>query len=221
MTLHTPSDAFFALASESDGLTPATRADFLSSVLSLVRLRGRSVMRVMLSDRKATSFSGPQSHFHIAGSGGLVLQFEEQRLNLSEGDVALVLAGASHDIAAASVAQPRGSDAESRDQAFTSKAQLISGAFDFEGLPLRTVWGALPNVIHLKASAGEAAGWLRAISSHLLEEAAQAKPGSALMISRLMELLVLRTLRAWLGKVCKTSGRPDWRFDRRSSTMWA
>jgi hypothetical protein len=76
-------------------------------------------------------------------------------------------------------------------------ARFIGGLFRFEGSPLPSVLSALPPLIHIPRQESGAPAWLQAISHFLIDEVHEARPGAALMISRLIDLLVIRTLRTW------------------------
>jgi AraC-like DNA-binding protein len=76
-------------------------------------------------------------------------------------------------------------------------SQLVGGFFSFEGSQLPAVMSALPALIHIPRGDAGTPPWLAAISRFLVAEAGQPDPGSSLMISRLIDLLVIRTLRSW------------------------
>jgi transcriptional regulator GlxA family with amidase domain len=62
---------------------------------------------------------------------------------------------------------------------------------------MAAVMSALPKVVHILSEDGETPDWLNAITHFLVKEAHDVEPGSSLMISRLIDLLVIRTLRTW------------------------
>jgi transcriptional regulator GlxA family with amidase domain len=83
---------------------------------------------------------------------------------------------------------------------------LVGGFFSFEGSPLPAVMSALPPLIHIPRGDAGAPPWLAAISHFLVAEAQQPNPGSSLMISRLIDLLVIRTLRSWAASEANRMG---------------
>jgi AraC-like DNA-binding protein len=85
-------------------------------------------------------------------------------------------------------------------------SQLVGGFFSFEGSPLSAVMSALPPLIHIPRGEAGAPPWLAAISRFLVAEAQQPNPGSSLMISRLIDLLVIRTLRSWAASEANRMG---------------
>lgn len=84
--------------------------------------------------------------------------------------------------------------------------QLVGGFFSLEGSPLPAVMSALPPLIHIPRGDAGAPPWLVAISRFLLAEAQEPNPGSSLMISRLIDLLVIRTLRSWASAEANRTG---------------
>jgi AraC-like DNA-binding protein len=75
-------------------------------------------------------------------------------------------------------------------------AALIVCRFWFDANSLRSMLFALPRLIHIKQD--ESAGWTQGVVQFLLIEAEDVQPGAALMISRLIDLVVIRTLRTWV-----------------------
>ncbi len=75
-------------------------------------------------------------------------------------------------------------------------ATLVLCRFRFETDSLRGMVSALPDCIHIRHAEG--AGWLEGIVHFLMIEAGDIQPGAALMVSRLIDLVVIRTLRTWV-----------------------
>jgi transcriptional regulator GlxA family with amidase domain len=84
---------------------------------------------------------------------------------------------------------------------------------------------ALPGAIHIPGVGGRPQPWLAAIAGFLVEEARKAHPGSSLMISRLIDLLVIRSLRSWASTHAARGGwlggLSDERIGRALSAMHA
>jgi AraC-like DNA-binding protein len=78
-----------------------------------------------------------------------------------------------------------------------ASTRVIGGQFHFEGGSLAAVMTALPAVVHIASESGQTPDWLNAILHFLIKESQEVEPGSSLMISRLIDLLVIRTLRTW------------------------
>lgn len=75
--------------------------------------------------------------------------------------------------------------------------RFVGGRFEYESRPLPPVIASLPAVIRIPGDGGRIPQWLESMSRFLLTEATQSAPGSALMISRMLDLLVIRALRSW------------------------
>ena len=56
---------------------------------------------------------------------------------------------------------------------------------------------SLPAVIRISRASGETAGWLEGLAYFMMVEAHEVHPGSSVMISRLIDVLVIRILRTW------------------------
>lgn len=204
----------FALMSDSSRTTQdfgmsAARNDVLSEVLTLIRLRGELVYTAFLSEPWGLQFQQGPAHFHFVKTGkAWVTSAGGKPTEVSEGDLVLLPLGKGHVITDA-----LGSPFEQIEVVATEHfnreelvlrhgggghmTQLVGGFFSFEGSPLPAVMSALPSVIHIPRGDAGSPAWLEAISSFLVAETQQPNPGSSLMISRLIDLLVIRTLRSW------------------------
>jgi len=203
------------LHAQSSGLEGASSPqgrpiDLLSQVLTMIRLHGELVYRGTLTDQAGVTFAAGPAYFYFVETGTMWVTVEGgAALELSEGCVALLPHGQGHRIAdGASTASEDmrnfsanmlGGDAltlQSGDGTSVASTFVV-GSFRFEGGPVRTVLSALPALVTIPRQETGAPGWLKAISHFLMDEAHEARPGAALMISRLIDLLVIRTLRTW------------------------
>lgn len=212
MKNHDPSYGSHAPSSGSDAATamPVHQTDLLSQVLSLVRLRGDIISTAELHAADVMDFAPGPCHFLVVERGALwVTSDGEQPLQLQAGDLLLLLHGKGHSVSVGAVAVSRDStqltDARGkRAPGKTSKGEgvpcacVVGGMFRFEGAQMPPILAALPPSIYLPHDTGPSPLWLTAISEFLVDEAQSSQPGSALMISRLIDLLVIRTLRAWV-----------------------
>jgi AraC-like DNA-binding protein len=100
---------------------------------------------------------------------------------------------------------------------------FLAGSFYFDGAPLRSLLTGLPGLIHLTCDRASEPPWLASISHFLEVESRTAGPGSSLMISRLIDLLVIRTLRMWVStqgnRLGWLSGLSDERIGRALNAM--
>lgn len=196
----------------------AARVDVLSQVLTLIRLRGDLVYTMRMGPPWGLRFQPGPAHFHFVEAGGaLVTPAGQPPTWIDEGDLVLLPLGKGHTIADATDSPIEDIDIVApdhfdRDQLVLRhggeepKGQIVSGFFSFEGSPLPAVMSALPALIHIPRGDAGAPGWLAAISHFLVDEAQQPDPGSSLMISRLIDLLVIRTLRSWAASEANRMG---------------
>lgn len=159
--------------------SPAT--DLLSYVLGQIRLTGDRVRSRTLRPGERLELDPGAAYVCVVTSGELRIEAPGQAsVNVAAGDLAMLPHGAG-DL------RLIGPDAAST---------LVLGRFRFETDSLRGMVFALPPVIHIPRAEG--ADWLGGIVHFLLLEAGDAQPGAALMVSRLIDLVVIRTLRTWI-----------------------
>lgn len=83
---------------------------------------------------------------------------------------------------------------------------LVGGQFFFEHLPLPPLLRDLPEVIKVSFPDGLLPRWLSATTFFVQDETANRGPGSALMLSRIVELMVIRMLREWAAQNSDVGG---------------
>ncbi len=187
----------------------ATRNDVLSEVLTLIRLRGELVYTALLGEPWGLQFQPGSAHFHFVKTGeAWVTPAGGEPTRVSEGDLVLLPLGKGHVIADAPDSPAKKIETVAAEHFHRKElvlryggtqntTQIIGGFFSFEGSSLPAVMSALPPTIHIPRGDAGSPAWLEAISGFLLSEAQRQDPGSSLMISRLIDLLVIRTLRSW------------------------
>lgn len=181
------------------------KADVLSQVLALVRLKGDTVFSGTLSDVELLVDQGA-SRFYFVESGRIWLTITgalEPPLEIEQGDLVLIPHGAAHKLSQVSPISKNtvskkpnvpGQKIESGEQ---QNVLYIGGLFRFDGGRLPPILASLPATIHVPAGPHGTPDWLQAISHFLLHEANLTQPGAELMVSRLIDLLVIRALRTW------------------------
>jgi len=188
---------------------PHRQGDVLSQILTLIRLRGQLVYTARLSGRWTVGFAPGPCHFHLVETEGLWLICEgEAPLRLSAGDLVLLPHGRGHRIADDPRAPARAIDL--LDPAHFDFARMtfdrrgpgavthmIGGVFQFEAGAADLMLSTLPTAVHLPATEAGKAPWLAGLTQFLLAEAENPLPGSSLMISRMIDLVVIRILRSW------------------------
>lgn len=193
------------------------QSDVLSDILTLIRLRGESIRsETVASGARLQTLSG-SANFYLVRSGGVTLEYgSDESVTLKHGDLALLPHGNEHALIATDASNPPTAESTADEHVqfqqdasslVIDRAQLVCGSFRFDSGPLSTLLSGLPSVIVLRSQDQKTPPWLSAISHFLLEEAGEKSPGSHLMISRLIDLLVIRTLRAW---AVSDPGHPGW-----------
>lgn len=187
----------------------ASRVDLLSQVLTLIRLRGELIFSAELTAPWALQFDAGSAYFHVVSEGTMEVWASDGRRVIAEaGDLIVLPQGSGHRIGAGGASPVPIRDvlaAQMREQLAIRlggngpATQLITGAFRFEGDNMPTMLAVLPSLIHIsKALRNEEEAWVEGIAHFLLAEAQVPHPGSSLMISRLIDVLVIRAMRTWV-----------------------
>ena len=203
-----------AIHDRSSGKMPdygmaATRADVLSQVLTLIRLRGELVYSARLQAPWSIDFPKGAAHFYFVEAGTLRVKTSDTTpIAAHQGDMLLLPHGTGHlicDDLGTPPVEISGLIGEHFDREKSvldyggdgPTTRLVGGLFHFEGGSLAAIMAALPLVVHIPGEDGKTSDWLHALTHFLVKESHEAEPGSSLMISRLIDLLVIRTLRSW------------------------
>lgn len=187
----------------------ATRSDVLSQVLTLIRLRGELVYSAQLQASWCIRFPKGAAHFYFVEAGTMwVKTLGAEPIAVNQGDMLLLPHGTGHLICDDPATPPTeiGSlinEHFDRDKSVLdyggdgAPTRLVGGLFHFEGGSLAAIMAALPLVVHIRNEDGKTPDWLYALTHFMVKESQEVEPGSSLMISRLIDLLVIRTLRTW------------------------
>lgn len=159
----------------------ATSGDLLSHVLAQVRLTGDRVFSRTLGEAEPLDLEVGAAHVVIVTRGTLLIEDDDRE----------PVAVEAHDL----VLFPRGPGALPH-AASDVRAEVAVCRFWFDPESLRGMTFALPQYIHIRRAEG--AGWIEGIAHFLMIEARDVQPGAALMISRLIDLVVIRALRTWV-----------------------
>lgn len=199
-------------APESEAAFPmmASRVDLLSQVLTLIRLRGELIFSAELTAPWALQFDAGSAYFHVVLDGTVEVEASDgKRVVAGPGDLLVLPQGSGHTIGtggAAPLPIREVLEAQIREEQLAIRlggngamTHLITGAFRFEGDNMPTMIAVLPSLIHIsKALRSEEEAWVEGIAHFLLAEAREPHPGAALMISRLIDILVIRAMRTWV-----------------------
>jgi AraC-like DNA-binding protein len=186
--------------------------DVLADVFAALRVGG---MIYAQSDMRAPwgmAFSrSTKAGFHVVVRGSCWLRTENQtRLELHQGDVVLLPRGWTHSLAdsANRRALPY-LDALARQPAepgSAKTARLLCGAYHLAPEGAGSLLALLPPVVHVPAE--RATAELRETVASLSREAGSTAPGATAATSRLVDLLLLYVLRAWIAE--QPEGRGGW-----------
>ncbi len=200
------------LAPESESNFPmmASRVDLLSQVLTLIRLRGELIFSAEAAAPWALRFDAGSAYFHVVSEGEIRVEASDGRIvEAVSGDLLVLPQGRGHRIGtpgATPLAVRDVLEAQIREDSLAIHlpgdgpfARMFTGAFRFEGDNMPTMLAVLPSILHIPRSLRtEDAGWLEGLGHFLLAEAQAPHPGAALMISRLIDVLVIRAFRLWV-----------------------
>ncbi|MBZ9746706.1 AraC family transcriptional regulator [Mesorhizobium sp. CO1-1-7] len=155
--------------------------DLLSHVLAQIRLTGDEVFSRALAQAEQLDLDEGQAHIVVVTVGALRMESGDQApVVIEAGDLVLL---------------PRGPGAL-RLVASHPQVAIVACRFWFDPDSLRGMIFALPRCIHIERAQG--AGWVDGMLPFLMVETSDAQPGAALMISRIIDLMVIRTLRSWV-----------------------
>lgn len=155
--------------------------DLLSHVLAQIRLTGDHVRSWDVARSQSLDLEAGAAHVLVVAEGALhVEEAGAEAAVIDTGDLVLL---------------PRGPGG-ARLVASQAPASAIVCRFWFDPHSLRGMIAALPERIHIRRAEG--AGWLEGIVPFLMVEVTDDEPGAALMISRIIDVIVIRTLRTWV-----------------------
>jgi len=158
-----------------------TSGDLLSHVLAQIRLTGDAVFARTLVAEERLELNADEAHVIVTAAGALRIEQDDPTPEVVDtGHLVLLPHGLSRR----------------RLVATHLGATAIVCRFWFDPDSLRAMIFALPQVIHIRSSEG--AQWIDGIFRFLMIEAGDVQPGGALMISRLIDLVVIRALRTWV-----------------------
>ena len=201
------------------------RVDVMGDILESVRLRtavfGRLELgtpwRLRIPKREYLSF-------YVVARGGAWLEMPAndgagngQAISLSAGDAVLLPHGAPHVLRDSDRSNTTPVDFDygecprvrvgeaSRLGGAGPVTSLISGHFTFSAASRNALLASLPAVIHLPADGSEASPQLSGVVSLIVKESASPGPGSAIVLARLADLLLVHALRLWIATTGQSS----------------
>jgi AraC-like DNA-binding protein len=164
-----------------DAVDGAPSSDLLSQVLAQIRLMGDRVYPCTLIQQGRLELEDGAAYVCVVTQGALLIEAKgREPVVIDTGDLLLLPRGAG-DLGLVASDAP---------------AAIILCRFRFDPDSLKGMVSALPQSIHIRRTEG--AGWLDGIVHFLMIEADDVQPGAALMVSRLIDLVVIRALRTWI-----------------------
>ena len=155
--------------------------------------------------------------FHVVTVGEAWVQVEGgPPVRLVPGDLALVPHGRGHLLLSAPGVPSLGRVDELpqeflspnysvlRHQGSGSRVELICGVLSVDGAASRLLLDLLPSVVHVDGRQGGA--WMAATLALTTEELTHARPGGEAVTTRLADILVIQSIRAWLDAQEVTTG---------------
>ena len=192
--------------------------DVLADLLGRAHARGAIFARSTLRAPWGLSFADdtPLS-FHAVLEGELYLTLDDGSppARLLQGDLALVChdgryafthaPGAPAPLHIDASQPPPGPDGTLELDGTGPVTRVLCGAYRFDGSVCSTLLQALPPLVVVRSSEGDAA--LRGALGLLVDELGRTDPGQQTVLDRLLDLLLVYTLRTWFGRDEATTPR--------------
>jgi AraC-like DNA-binding protein len=192
--------------------SPSLAADAFSEILDTVRLRGQDVVRYAPGSVPFNIAMPERRLLHIVEHGDVRLRVSGGGpvITLRDGDLVLLARGDRHQLQAGSrvpvrnlAAADRYADEDELPQ--QDSPRWVTGTFAVDDAVADPVLSVLPPAIVVPGG-GVDREWLEVSLRLLVAEVAAPRPGSAVMVSRILDLLFIHTLRAWSRDAATPSG---------------
>lgn len=183
------------------GLAEAEKGDLLSELLRTVHLEGHHILDCAPAVPFALTCPDHYGALYIIEQGRFQLRLdgEDDTLDVRRGDVILLPRGRKHTIRYGDAA-PRAlapADLNPPNGAQDSEVRWLCGTFLLDDSFGSRALADLPPVIVLRGLRGTSLQWLDLSCWLLMQEVTTPSQGSAVMISRILDLLFIQILRAW------------------------
>ena len=182
--------------------------DIVAEVLDRVRLGGTLLFNLELGHPWSLALpQPPYALFHFRSRGSATLELEQGReLHMTAGDFVVISRGEPHELYSDRRTTPFSVIDLDRSSAHLGVvrhggtappyATMICGKFTVAQPSRGSVLELLPPVLLLKPT--EDGEWLEAILRRMVSESAHQRPGQAVALSRLTEVLFVEVLRSWM-----------------------
>jgi AraC-like DNA-binding protein len=203
-----PHDTNDGVLAPTSDLQPHT--DLLSDILRFVQLNGERVLTTAFRSGFNVEFQRGAACIHVVQEGDVRISVDGRGpLELSAGDIVVLPHPARYRLSDggrpdAALHAPLQIDGPGANIAVLEHGQgavaarTISATFQFENKAgVSPLLGLLPDVIHIAKDADQSAVLIRDVARFLVIEHAAREPGAALMISRVIDVLIIRCIRTW------------------------
>ena len=206
-------DYFAESPSPAEWRASSAAEDALSEILHIVQLQGQSVARYARRAPFNIALPAGTRRFHIVEQGPIRIQAPGMPAiqSLNAGDLVLCARGDGHHLQAGepiSAQEPRNAEDCELNSARVGDAEAprwLTGTFIANDTIADPVFSVLPSAIIVGAQP-HGQEWLPVTLQLLLVEVTSPSPGSAVMISRLLDLLFIHVLREWSRQQPATAG---------------
>jgi AraC family transcriptional regulator, alkane utilization regulator len=184
-------------------------SDAMSDVLALVRMHGEFVCVNEYSAPWSLSFTRPIAQFHIVERGSAwIIVDGASPTRIGTGDLVILPLGDGHVLSSDPDLEPTPIEAAIAETAVREgtiyrmggggeQTHVVCGRFSFAGVLAPKLLAVLPPLLHIRGEAGRPLEWLRLTAHFLVEETRRPKPGSAVMVAHLLDLLFVQAVRVW------------------------
>ena len=181
--------------------TPMFGTDAFSEVLDIVHVRGETARNITSDGPLEYSVPAETPCVYIVNSGHLKIRAERsEAIELGENQIALMLHGTAH------IAEFDNKPSQTKPGSLVSRitadntrpsVNCFWGSFTVDGELAAQILQSLPEVIVLDGLAENPIQWVEELCALVLGELGTTRPGSSLMVSRLLDLLLVIILRRW------------------------
>ncbi|OLF54759.1 helix-turn-helix transcriptional regulator [Pseudomonas chlororaphis] len=169
-------------------------ADVFFEVFSIARMHGELLGETLLQPGQRLQRAGGSACFHVIRDAGCRFRFngDSETLALAPGDILFIPHGQGHQLESPVDAHP------------DTPPRITSGLFRFAGMGGQALIQGLPQRLHV--SCGEERGpdpigsreWLALTVAAMGKEMHNPSIGSAIMLSRIIDLMFIWAVRHWL-----------------------
>ncbi len=186
--------------------------DVLSDILRPLRLRGGVHFRCEFSAPWGMEMKpSARAEFHIVVRGQCWLRVagRKQPIPLASGDLVVLPRGDPHSLLDSphSRARPAGEIVRGQDLdnygpvtygGAGLPAEVLCGYFELDRDRPHPIVAGLPALVHIRNTDREDLAWLQTALNFMIHETRAAKPGAELVVNRLVEVLFIQVIRAYL-----------------------